>query len=200
MGWWLFLLIPAAILLLICLPVTLDILLFDSLDVSLKIFFIKIKLIPSKPKDNAKQTPSKKEKRDLVKDLKYRVENEGILPVMTDLQNAVCIAAEKLKTLLSHVHIHPLDLKIAVAGEDAAQTALTAGRMNAVVFPTLGVLSRAVKLKNPDVLILPRFDVQTTRVYFRAKISLSPIFLFCLIGPALKFVKIVPNSAIRIPN
>lgn len=207
MIWWLLLLIPATVLLLLCLPATLEILLFDSLSVSLKILFFKIKLSPKSPEkqagraaQKAEKSAKKKQKSGLGENMKYRVKNEGMLPVISDVCDAVCIAAQKLKTLLSHVYIHPLDLKIAVAGEDAAQTALTAGRLNTVVFPTLGVLSAAVKLKTPDVLILPRFDVRETRLYFHTKISLAPIFLFCLARPALKLAHLFPKPFVPMEN
>ncbi|MDR1892904.1 MAG: hypothetical protein LBQ48_07865 [Oscillospiraceae bacterium] len=206
--WWFLLIIPALVSLLICLPVTLEILLFDSLSVTLKILFFKIKLSPKSPKEKAKHAKSsqleeeksgqKKKKPGLGACFKYRVKHEGILSVISDIRDAVCIVAEKLKTLLSHVSIHPLDLKIAVAGEDAAEAALTAGRLNAALFPMLGILYSAVKPEPPDVLILPRFDVSETRVYFHTRISLAPVFLLCLARPALKFIKLFPAPPVKI--
>ena len=186
---WFLLIIPAVVLLLLLFPVSVEAVVFDGLTLTLRILFLRFKLLPAPPEkiEKARKTVFGKKYTSPFNAIKQQVKQEGLFNALSEIVDWFRIAAPKMKTLLSHTKVSPFVLKIAVAGEDAAKTAEAAGKLCAVVYPGVGLLSSAVKLKKPEVIILPRFDIAETRFYFKATARLSPVFLFSLVKPLFLF-------------
>ena len=103
------------------------------------------------------------------------------------------------KMLLRHVRVYRVRLRVVVAEDDAAQTAITFGRMNALVYSAYTAAQGLLNLKKPDILITPDFMAQEGSWQFEARGRLLPIVAAAAavrIGAAF-LVKTVKRQAVR---
>lgn len=153
----------------------------DTLRLSVKVLFIRIRLIDpdkeKKPKKEKKKEekkkPEKKEepkekkekpaKQNMLQKLKEKKGITGLLSLFTSLAK---IAGGALKGLFSHIVIHRLDVGLAIKDEDAAATALTYGRLCSVIYPSVNIITAATKMKDYRVSVEPVFDdSRQTQIY-----------------------------------
>lgn len=192
--------IAATVALLLSIKVTLKIIYTENLAVYLKIFFIKIKLYPSKKKkkrykhsmskkeaqkikDSLKKKPkkSKKKKKDSKKE---EVEEEKADPlsiisiILSFVKNFIDLFARAVRIKASR-------LRLTVATEDAAQTALTYTAITQsinILFPLLDKAKAVKKLPNGKDLSVdidylsdePRFDIDI-ELYIRVGGALGAV-------------------------
>ncbi|MCI8492029.1 DUF2953 domain-containing protein [Anaerotruncus sp.] len=103
------------------------------------------------------------------------------------------------KMLLRRVCIYHVHLRVVVAEDDAAQTAIAFGRMNALVYTAYTAARGLFHLKKPDILITPDFMAQEGSWQFEARGRLLPIAAVAAavrIGAAF-LVKTVKRQAVR---
>jgi hypothetical protein len=74
--------------------------------------------------------------------------------------------------LWSCVFIEKFSLNFAISEEDAAQTAVQYGKICAVVYPLIKILSTGKKWKNFEVHIFPDFKEEKSRIKFYTKLRL----------------------------
>lgn len=143
----------------------------DSLTLTIKILFFRIKVLPSeekpekkekkkkpeKPKSKKKEKPKeeKEKKPSLIQKLK---EKKGLSGLLSLLWSVVEIALGALKGLISHVVIKKFDLGILLAGEDAASVAESYGKLCSVVYPAVNIITNATVCRDYNVGIEPTFD------------------------------------------
>ena len=87
------------------------------------------------------------------------------------------IAVGAGKKLLSHFTIKKFDLLLTVGGEDAAETALTYGKLCGVVYPAVGTIVTACKCRRYGVTVQPGFGAPETQVEFEARGQIRLVFL-----------------------
>lgn len=141
----------------------------DSLTLTIKILFFRIKVLPSeekpekkekkpeKPKPKKKEKPKeeKEKKPSLIQKLK---EKKGLSGLLSLLWSVVKIALGALKGLFSHIVIKKFDLGILLAGEDAASVAESYGKLCSVVYPAVNIITNATVCRDYNVGIEPTFE------------------------------------------
>ena len=151
----------------------------DTVRLSIKVLFVKIRLIDpdkkekpkkEKPKKKKKKKPEKKEEKkekekkpNMLTKLKDKKGITGLIELFTSLAK---IAGGTLKKLFSHIMIHRLDVGLAIKGSDASDTALTYGRLCSVIYPSVNIITSATKTKDYHVTVEPVFDdSRETEIY-----------------------------------
>ena len=139
-----------------------------------------------KQKKQMPAAPAKKEKRDFA----------AIIGAAMDF---VASLGGGAKMLLRHVRVYRVRLRVVVAEDDAAQTAITFGHMNALIYTAYTAARGLFNLKKPDILITPNFMAQEGSWQFEARGRLLPIVAAAAavrIGAAF-LVKTVKRQAVR---
>lgn len=140
----------------------------NELFLDLKIAFIKIKILPSKPKkkkpkkkpkkkDKPKKEPEKKKKKKENKVFSY-VKQKGISGILNIVKRISKLATGVLNDLFSRITVDKLVVDIKVAGETAEETAVNYGRLCSVFFPALRLITDIVTVKYYDVNVNPDFS------------------------------------------
>ena len=193
--------IAATVALLLSIKITLKIRYTEKLEVYLKIFFVKIKLYPSKKKNKRyKHSMSKKEAQKIKNSLKKKpkkakkkkkeekkekskddekVDTASIVSIILSfVKNFIDLFARAIRLKASRI-------KIIVATEDAAQTALTYAAVTQsinILFPLLDKLKTVKKLPHGKELSVdidylsdePSFDVDL-ELYIRVAGALGAV-------------------------
>lgn len=149
----------------------------DSVTLVLKILFVKLKLVSpdkeKKPKKKKKEkskkkvpkkeeTEEKEKKQSLLSSLKEKHGLPGLLSLFNDL---VKIATGAFKGILKKLVFKRFDLMLEIVGEDAAQTALTYGKVCSIVYPAVTLTAGITDFKDYSLVIKPRFDSEKTNIY-----------------------------------
>lgn len=140
----------------------------NELFLSLKVAFIKIKLLPQKPKKKVqpkkktkpktkKKKPEKKEKQKSF-DLKKYVKQKGISGILNIVKSISKLVSGTLKDLFSKITVTELMIDIKVAGDDAGDSAVKYGRVCAVLFPALKLITDVVRVVRYEVNVNPDFS------------------------------------------
>lgn len=165
----------------------------DTLALTIKVLFFKIRLLPAKEKKKEKpkkekpkekkppeKKPEKKEKEKKKKPsylskLKEKKGLSGLLSLFTSLAK---IAMGMLKRIFSHIVIKKLDVGITLSGEDASSVAVNYGRVCSVLYPAVNVITAATVCKNYNVVVEPIFDPdKDTQVFADVHAYLRIIFV-----------------------
>ena len=140
----------------------------NELFLSLKVAFIKIKLLPQKPEKKVqpkkktkpktkKKKPEKKEKQKSF-DLKKYVKQKGVSGILNIVKSISKLVSGTLKDLFSKITVTELMIDIKVAGDDAGDSAVKYGRVCAVLFPALKLITDVVRVDRYEVNVNPDFS------------------------------------------
>ena len=163
----------------------------DVLSLDLKILFVRLHLIKPKenktpkkqaePKKDKKPQAPKKEKRSKEKKPSYLTklkEKKGLSGVVSLITSLARIAAGALKGIFSHIVIKVFNVGIALSGEDAASTAVTYGRLCAVIYPAVDIITAATVCDSYNVTVEPVFDPdRDTQIYADVHAYIRVLFL-----------------------
>ncbi len=129
----------------------------DELNITVGIGKLRFTLVP-RPE---KKTDKPKEKGDV---------KETVFMVIDIIKSVL----PPLKDLLKRIRVTSLCVDITVSGEDAAQTAINYGKVNALVHSSLAALKNLVKLKVKKIKIDCDFLKTETeqRIFFKVKIRI----------------------------
>lgn len=118
------------------------------------------------------------------------IKEEGVSGLIGLLKEIVRIIGGLMKKITDHLVISRMDLQIAVASEDAAQTALLYGRICSAVYPLINFISGHVKKCSHHERIAPVFTAEKTRAYFLIKARIIPFFILSgAVKAGIKFLK-----------
>lgn len=181
--------IIAALLLLFCLllfwPVS-TVIDFDSTDKALGLYIrllgIKIPITgkdKKSKKDKPKQKKSEKEKKEnfLVTQLKEKFKHDGTANALRNLAGAAKNILSRARWLISKIAVRDFILKIEVATDDAAKTAIEYGAVCGVVYPFLELLTATADFKAKKVNIRSAFDKTESSIAFHIKLKIQIITL-----------------------
>ncbi len=192
----------ALLLLLLVVPVRFRVKYEAALSATAWVLFVPIPLSPRKEKPKKekpekkaakpkqeKKKPEKKEKEKKKKDFldlkrhARELKENGVAAAVAWLKEVVAIVLKTASRLLDAITVTKLRARIDVAGEDAAQTALTYGKLCAGIFPAIGVVESKIKVKKQEISIAPAFCLEKTKFAFdvRLKISVWRVVLAALI-------------------
>lgn len=148
--------------------------------------FLRFKLIPKKDKGKDKEKkeedkkpkkeekPKKKKKSSIFRDY---YENQGVVGVTELIQNAAASLKKLSVYFLKSIKIKKLHLKVKITGEDSAKTAINYGRFCAAVYPAIGTINSAVKVKNQQITVAPDYFSNNNETYLDATVLISPLIL-----------------------
>lgn len=176
---WLYILLGILlfILLILLIPIGLKLKYQNKLELWLYIGFVKLRLIPAKPKklkkEKGKSKTEEKQKEHTKK--KNIIQEKGLSWLVSLIKKAAELAGGVLKDFFKHIIIKKFMLSISVADEDAAKTAVNYGYYCSAVYYAVGIIAGAVKCKKYGVDIKPNFSEKAKSSYFvelEAKIRL----------------------------
>jgi hypothetical protein len=167
--------IAAFIAFLLACPVTLRAAFRDEFSARAGYLFFHYTIAPRPPRKKEAKPP-KEEKPEKSK-LRLLLEQKGLSGFLSILQEAAKIASGMAKRLFSHFSVNPFRLDIAVAGDDAARTAVTYGHVCGIVGTASSLLLGNVKCKNCKIRVTPDFLNTKSRVQFEAEIRVRLFFL-----------------------
>ncbi len=128
-----------------------------------------------KPKKDAKPGKEEKKKKDVLalKQHAKELKENGVAAAVEWLKEVAQRVLKAADRLLAAITVTNLAARVDVAGEDAAQTALTYGKICGAVYPALGVVESKLKVKKQDVQIAPAFCLEKTRFCFDVRLKVS---------------------------
>lgn len=187
---WLYILLGIALFvaLVMFIPITLRASYKEEFWCAVYIGFVKLQLVPAKPKKEKKkvkkQTPKTEQPKKATEKKPSLIKKYGIEWLLNLIKRVAELAVSALQDFFSHILVKKLSLSISVAGDDAADTAIKYGKYCAVVYPAVGTIVRVVKSKGYGVDINPNFSEKAeTEIHFDFA---ARIFAFRLIGLAVK--------------
>ena len=192
---WVLLGILALILLLLIVPVRLRVKYEEELAARLWVLCVPIKLAPKKekpekePKKEKADKPAKKEKKKKetaadgkakkkkdflsLKQHAKELKENGIMAAAAWLKEIAGMVTTTLSRVLDAITVKKFYADGEIAGEDAAQTALTFGKLCATAYPALGIIESKLKVKKQRVRLAPAFCLEKTRFSFDVVVSVS---------------------------
>lgn len=188
---WLYILLGIALFvaLVMFIPITLRASYKEKFWCDVYIGFVKLQLVPAKPKKGKKkkvkkQTPKTEQPKKATEKKPSLIKKYGIEWLLNLIKRVAELAVSALQDFFSHILIKKFSLSISVAGDDAADTAIKYGKYCAVVYPAVGTIVRVVKCKGYGVDINPNFSEKAeTDINFDFA---ARIFAFRLVALAVK--------------
>lgn len=178
----------ALLVLLLVVPVRLRVRYDTALAATLWVLFVPIRLLPKNETQNTEQQadkpqpkaekpkPKKKSLKETLKEsLSFEqhaadLKRNGVVAAalwLKEIADRVLTATDRV---LNAVTVTRLFARADIAQDDAAQTALTYGRVCATVFPALGLIESKLTVKRQDVQITPAFCAEQTRFCFDTRL------------------------------
>ena len=178
------------VLLLLFSPLVLSVEYEQQLHIGVRFWFVKITLLPQKEKKGKikKQSPKKKKKKSAVKKSGWQnlVEKYGVFGAVKEIVSALSVLPKSVVRLTKGARVRKMDVEIAVTGEDAADAAITYGRVCSVVYPFLGRVSGHVKLVRPKLNLYCDYEGTSSKIKAKANLYVS---LYRVVGTALFVLK-----------
>lgn len=196
---WIILGIFAFLFLLLLCPITLTASYETQLKAKLRFLFFSYRLAPKKEKKPKKKRKAKKQEEGspAVQEskLKQLIKERGFAGFLRLMKELAQLLTEAVKDFLRHANVKELDLRVTVAGEDAADTAVKYGYACSVVYPVVSMITALSGCKNYKVSVIPGFREKESSVFCYIKIRFGPIFLVASGFKALhKYFKLVLNQ------
>ena len=129
-----------------------------------------------KKEKEKKERPAKKEKDNF-----FRSHTSGF--GVFDYIELIGIVLEKF---VAKIYFDKLEAEIRVAGDDAAQTALNFGRLNAAIYPIAGLINGHKRIKKLHIGITP--DFTTTKSVYNAE-AIAYIRIFDVLAAVIAIIK-----------
>ncbi|MCR5653162.1 MAG: DUF2953 domain-containing protein [Ruminococcus sp.] len=142
----------------------------EELKLFVKIAFVKLQLVPPKPKKEKKKPekkPKKKKKTENKEpekqkrksfDFKDYVKEKGVSGILNIIRRVADLAVGAMKDLFSKITVTKLSLRLRIAGSDAADTAVKYGRVCSVLYPALKIIAEIVTVKDYNIDVEPDFS------------------------------------------
>lgn len=129
-----------------------------------------------KKEKEKKERPAKKEKDNF---FRSHTSDFGVF----DYIELIGIVIEKF---VAKIYFDKLEAEIRVAGDDAAQTALNFGRLNAAIYPIAGLINGHKRIKELHIGITP--DFTTTKSVYNAE-AIAYIRIFDALAAVIAIIK-----------
>ena len=129
-----------------------------------------------KKEKEKKERPAKKEKDNF---FRSHTSDFGVF----DYIELIGIVIEKF---VAKIYFDKLESEIRVAGDDAAQTALNFGRLNAAIYPIAGLINGHKRIKKLHIGITP--DFTTTKSVYNAE-AIAYIRIFDVLAAVIAIIK-----------
>lgn len=157
----------------------------DQVVIKLKVLFLTFQLYPKREKQEAK-TPGKESGQPAAESKQHTDEKEQAQATsekksrldLSQLAQLVSTACWLMRIVFRLIQIRDIRIVYPVQREDAAQTAIQYGRINAYLGSTLGVLQNFLNMHFKQVDILPDFNGNCKyQRYFYCKLQAIPLIM-----------------------
>lgn len=195
--------IPAALLLLLCLPVFVTVRGTQELRVRVWVLGIPLTVLDSsRPEKPSKQTkkpsvkPSKKKKEQkkpsFLQELRQKWKHEGASATIEYVGELLRLITGTVRRFLRIVSADKLCVNLFVAADDAAETALRVGKLCSVVYPAADLLNFLLcRVRRRKVTVTPDFLATKTRVDLQITLHVIPLRVIgVLFGTVWRFFRI----------
>lgn len=183
------------LLLLLLVPVKLCIVYNDDWTMKIKYMFFSFGVFPPKPKKpkkkktkpkagkkaESKEEKPKKEKSPTAEFLKQK----GLSGLLTLFSDIIKLMTQASKRILRHLLFYRLNVKAAIAGEDAAETAMQYGYACSAVYPAVSFIDSHAKKCNYKLDIAPDFDGEKTEIDCDMIVGIRPLFVIAAAIPLI---------------
>ena len=143
-----------------------------------RILFVKIGLLPAKPRAKPKKEKKPKSNTNRKQKPKKEKPKKSFEEILQFIKRIASAATRATKVIFRFLYIRDVQLVLPVSGADAAAAAIACGRMQALVGGTRAVLSNVTNLHCKRLLIVPDFAGQyAKRLSFSCKIVASPVIM-----------------------
>lgn len=173
--------------LLVC-PVTVKMRFENEFTATIRYLFFRYKIRPEPevPKREEKVGKEKiEEKEDTKSKIKEIIRQKGLSGFLNIINKFASVATGAAKKLFSRLTIQNISVDIAVADEDAAQTAIYYGYTCSVVYTAMGILVANKNCKRYHMNVVPDFNKKESKVLFQCKIRIKLFSILTSLLPAL---------------
>ena len=161
----------------------------EELYLDLKFLFFKKRLLPREQKEQKKQKTDKPKGEKKPK--------EAFFDTLQRFGGLLSAGGALGKLALS-LHRAELDFKVTVGGEDAAEIAVGAGKMQAYLHAAAAALANLVEVKKRKICVTPDYNSKKSRYDLSARLYSRPIaYLFSIhkiLPLLLKIADALPNN------
>ena len=186
---WILLTILAVLLFLLSMPVTVTAAYEDEITLKLQYLFFKIGILPAPPKEEKEEKPPKEKKKKAQKEEqqpKKKISLDFVLEILELVKQALSSLKNPLGWFLRRIRYRDIWLNIIVCQEDAHQTALRYGQVQAIFHSVFSLLRNCIDIKTTEVQINADFIGEEEKFAGGGKIKLRPInaiiFVFWFAG------------------
>lgn len=148
----------------------------DKTVVKLGYIFLNFKIFPKSDKKKSKKKKTENNKKEKSGSFGSMIKSDGIAQTVEYFIDVAKAFLERLGKVTGHLKIKKAHIDIGVSGDDAADTAIRCGALNAVVYPFLAFTATKTKFSKPDVTIRPIYDGEGY-IRFHIKLKLRLIHL-----------------------
>ncbi len=135
-----------------------------------------------KKKRPAKKGAATKKKPSAVQELAALLKQDDIGGTLHFLGGVAALAGKTIGRLLRSITVSQLDLQIRIATDDVAVTAQRYGQVCGVLYPSLAMIERWVRIRRRHLRVEPNFLMETSAARFDIRLHVS---LWRLLGAAL---------------
>ena len=189
---WILLTILAVLLFLLSMPVTLTAAYDNEIHLKLQYLFVKVGILPSQAdakKEKKEKKPKKEKKADASAEhpkKKNKISLDFVLEILELVKQALSSLKNPLGWFLRRIRYRDIWLNITVCQEDAHQTALRYGQIQAVFHSVFSLLKNNIDIKTSDIQIRADFIGEEEKFAVGGKVRLRPInaliFVFWFAG------------------
>ena len=186
---WILLTILAVLLFLLSMPVTVTAAYEDEITLKLQYLFFRIGILPAPPKEEKEEKPPKEKKKKAQKEEqqpKKKISLDFVLEILELVKQALSSLKNPLGWFLRRIRYRDIWLNIIVCQEDAHQTALRYGQVQAIFHSVFSLLRNCIDIKTTEVQINADFIGEEEKFAGGGKIKLRPInaiiFVFWFAG------------------
>ena len=177
---WILLTILAVLLFLLSMPVTVTAAYTDEVSLKLQYLFFKIGILPSQPKKEKKKKEKKPKKEKKSEETpqpkkKKKITLDFVLEILELVKQALSSLKNPLGWFLRKIRYRDVWFHITVCQDDAHQTALRYGQVQAIFHSVFSLLKNSVDIQITDVQIRADFIGEEETFAGGGKIKLRPI-------------------------
>lgn len=153
----------------------------EEFQLELGIFFWHKTLLPrplEPPKAEVqKEAPKKKEKKESPQKPKKKLDSGQFIELLSLVKSALQSLGRPLGWFLGRLRLRDLWLDFVIVQEDAHQTALRYGQIQAALHSLLGLLDKRIRWKPEDLQIRADFIAEEERLWGGFSLTLRPLWL-----------------------
>lgn len=194
--------VVAVVAFLVIMPVKIKATFTDSLTLKAGYLFLWFTLVPAKEKKKKKkktkdkkeapkeEKPKENENKSTIQDI---IKEQGIGGFLHIINQAVTIIKGLISDITDHLIICKFNLNIAVASDDAADTAIQYGEICAVLYPAVSfIFGNVKKVKKQNISVMPDFNKKSTEISADVFVKISVIFIiFAAVHRGIQALKLM---------